>query len=56
MVFGTLAIFDVLVLALILASIAFGWYGDEPDKKGADAGSNASNAPEDRTNMEDVGF
>ena len=56
MVFGTLALFDCLILALILVSIAFGWYGDEPKKQGADADSNASNAPEKVTNLEDAGF
>ena len=30
MVFGTLAIFDGLILILILVSIAFGWYGHKP--------------------------
>ena len=53
MVFGTLALFDCLVLALILVSIAFGWYGDEPSKQGGDADSAA---PEKVTNLEDVGF
>ena len=56
MVFGTLALFDCLVLALILVSIAFGWYGDPPKKQGADDDSNASNAPEKVTNLEDAGF
>lgn len=53
MVFGTLALFDCLVLAGILVSIAFGWYGDDAPKQGADDGG--SNAP-DKTNLEDAGF
>lgn len=53
MVFGTLAIFDVVILILIAVSIAFGWYGDPPKKQGADDDSNAADRP---TNLEDVGF
>ena len=53
MVFGTLALFDLLALALILISVFFGWYGDEPSKQGGDADSAA---PEKVTNLEDAGF
>ena len=54
MVFGTLALFDCLVLAVILISIAFGWYGDEAPKQGDEEG--ASNAPDKVGGVQDVGF
>ena len=55
MVFGTLALFDVLVLVLIIISIAFGWYGDNAEIKGANL-DGGSDAPEKATNLEDAGF
>lgn len=54
MVFGTLAFFDLIAFILIVVSIAFGWYGDPAPGQGDDDG--ASNAPEDRTALDDVGF
>ena len=53
MVFGTLALFDALALALILVSIAFDWYGNDAAKQ---AGDGASDAPDKATAMEDAGF
>jgi len=54
MVFGTLGIFDVIVLIIILISIAFGWYGHPPANSDEDGGSKA--AEHQANNVEDVGF
>lgn len=56
MVFGTLAFFDLVAFILIVVSIVFGWYGEAAPRQGDDDGAGASNAPEDRTALDDVGF
>lgn len=55
MVFGTLAIFDIIVLIFLIVSIAFGWYGHPPPNSGEeDGGSKAADGA--ANNVEDVGF